>query len=285
MRKCQSCENDIDSIYCPHCGEKEFQDSDLSVKSILKELEDMAFSLNILNTKFGHSAKKLIGNPGEHTNDYCRGVRVPNYTPLKMFLFINFIFYIFLKDTVIFYSTFSSMKDGYTNYFSGKNFLHYDVYQHLYNKTQLAGSDLSKVQADVDSVAGDESKFFLLFLVPLFSIPIYLFYKGEYYIRSYVIAMNFVSIFTLFSIICFGPVIWLHKTVNGYIFATFIVVNILHFIFTLKNNVEKSWLRATISGITLFGIFWIILSIYKQAMLVLSIKLWPAKGILDYFAS
>src|SRR4051812_41881849 len=84
---CVTCEQPIDTPYCPHCGEKRASDRTYSMWEFIKDhvVEAVAnFDGRVLRT-----LKTLITKPGKLTREFMRGVRLPYLQPLQCFLLFN----------------------------------------------------------------------------------------------------------------------------------------------------------------------------------------------------
>lgn len=81
-----------DDNYCPNCGQ-ENNIRNLKVRYLIVEFFD---GLYCFDTKIWNTIKASIIKPGRMTSDYLEGKRVRYVPPLKLYLFISFVFFLFL---------------------------------------------------------------------------------------------------------------------------------------------------------------------------------------------
>ena len=78
--------------YCPNCGQ-ENNIRNLKVRYLIVEFFD---GLYCFDTKIWNTVKASIIKPGRMTAEYLEGKRVRYVPPLKLYLFISFVFFLFL---------------------------------------------------------------------------------------------------------------------------------------------------------------------------------------------
>ncbi len=91
---CQNCNLPLrpEDNYCPNCGQ-ENNIKNLKVRYLLVEFFD---GLYCFDTKIWNTIKASILKPGRMTAEYLEGKRVRYVPPLKLYLFISFVFFLFL---------------------------------------------------------------------------------------------------------------------------------------------------------------------------------------------
>ncbi len=88
---CLNCDKEIgDSNYCPHCGQL---NTNKHVK-LKYFVEDFLGDYLTFDSKFFRSFVPLITKPGFLTNEYSRGKRVNYILPLRLYIFVVFIFFL-----------------------------------------------------------------------------------------------------------------------------------------------------------------------------------------------
>lgn len=102
MTTCKNCGAEIDSTFCPHCGQKATAGERLTVKAFFK---DASFNFARLNNGFLHTAKALLVQPWKVISDYINGKRV-SYSPpvtmlIQVILYASVIVYIIEEITGI----------------------------------------------------------------------------------------------------------------------------------------------------------------------------------------
>lgn len=91
--KCLNCEQTLQEKhnYCPNCGQ-ENTSIEVSIKLLLKEFTSNFFSLD---SRFAHTLKPFLFNPGKITEAFLSGKRVFYANPIRWYLVIS-IFHFFL---------------------------------------------------------------------------------------------------------------------------------------------------------------------------------------------
>lgn len=93
--KCLNCDhplNDAD-VYCPQCGQ-ENHDLHVPMKHLLLELVEGVLHFD---AKFFQTARLLLFRPGALTAEYNAGRRTKFVPPVRMYIFISFIFFLLLS--------------------------------------------------------------------------------------------------------------------------------------------------------------------------------------------
>jgi len=92
---CANCQYQFDGIdnYCPNCGQ-ENHSHHAPFKHIIIELIE---SLTHFDTKFFATVKALFLKPGLLTKDYIEDKRARYVPPVRLYIFISFVFFFFLS--------------------------------------------------------------------------------------------------------------------------------------------------------------------------------------------
>ncbi|MFZ4520832.1 MAG: DUF3667 domain-containing protein [Bacteroidales bacterium] len=90
---CPNCLADLpeDAGYCPHCGQKKLHSHDQSVWHLVVESVGDFFHLD---SKFFATVVPLAFRPGFLTSEFLAGRRAKYFQPIKLFLFISFLYFL-----------------------------------------------------------------------------------------------------------------------------------------------------------------------------------------------
>ena len=93
---CQNCDTRFKGHYCPNCGQqfKEFQ------KPFKFLIIDLAANVVSFDTRLWRSLKSLITKPGSYALEYINGHRMRYVPPLRLYVFISFLFFLLLSTFV-----------------------------------------------------------------------------------------------------------------------------------------------------------------------------------------
>lgn len=98
---CLNCGFQIEEFnYCPDCGQLN-TNKHVSIRHFFKEFADEFFTFD---SKFFKSFVPLIKNPGHLTNEYTKGKRVRYILPLRLYIFVTFLFFLVLSINVTFFN-------------------------------------------------------------------------------------------------------------------------------------------------------------------------------------
>ncbi|WDF53447.1 DUF3667 domain-containing protein [Mucilaginibacter sp. KACC 22063] len=88
---CLNCGTILEGKFCHHCGQENLQ-----IKEDFGHMMNHAISDYFhFDHQFFHTIKPLLFKPGKLTNEYMAGKRVQYLHPIKMYIFISLIFFIF----------------------------------------------------------------------------------------------------------------------------------------------------------------------------------------------
>ncbi|HLP17189.1 MAG TPA: DUF3667 domain-containing protein [Bacteroidota bacterium] len=92
---CPNCDHVLESTFnfCPHCGQ-ENHDIHLPMSHLFSEVVE---SILHFDGKFVHTARLLVTKPGELTEDFNAGKRARFVPPVRMYIFVSFIFFMILS--------------------------------------------------------------------------------------------------------------------------------------------------------------------------------------------
>ena len=80
--RCKNCDTVIFGVFCHRCGEKVLVKEDFHVS---RYIGGFIFSLTNLDSKFYRTLKAFLGQPGQLSGDYLRGLENHFFRPYKFF--------------------------------------------------------------------------------------------------------------------------------------------------------------------------------------------------------
>lgn len=86
-----TCGREAHGNFCAHCGEKQRNDHDFSLRHVLAEAAEAFFHID---SKIFLTLKTLITTPGKLTVEFFLGRRKPYMSPLQTFFVCNLIFFV-----------------------------------------------------------------------------------------------------------------------------------------------------------------------------------------------
>ncbi len=89
---CLNCGADLSGRYCSNCG----QDSQEHPDSIWHLLHHFLNDITHYDGKFWNTVSPLLIRPGFLTMEYMRGKRASYLNPVRMFIFLNFVFFLLM---------------------------------------------------------------------------------------------------------------------------------------------------------------------------------------------
>ena len=90
--KCLNCGEHLSGRYCHKCG----QDSQEHLDSVLHLIRHFFEDITHYDGKLWKTAQPLLMRPGLLTQEYLKGRRASYLNPVRMFIFLNFIFFFLL---------------------------------------------------------------------------------------------------------------------------------------------------------------------------------------------
>lgn len=278
---CPTCSTRYGSNYCPGCGEKRFEEDDLSIGHFYRHVIESVFNIDGLVWR---SVYKLIFKPGELTVKYIRGSRTDVMRPMQLFFVVNLFFYVILYNTSFFFSRVDDMAEGYGNYFTLKNLFHYDIAEAVKNKAEAYAINVNTFNEAVEKGANELSKAGLFVLVPLLGLVYYQLFKKRdaYFIEGHVFALHSLTFYMLASMTYILIFYFL-----GYEYISDVELVGLHalFIFYVMKSIKKvrklSLIASFLYALVLITAFFLLIGIYKQVILIMSILLYSKEAVLS----
>ncbi len=87
---CPTCGTTASTPFCPQCGERRLDASDLTLRGLIKRI---AHALTNVDKRVVRTAWTLLRRPGALTVAYITGCRKPYIGPLQIFLLANVVFF------------------------------------------------------------------------------------------------------------------------------------------------------------------------------------------------
>jgi hypothetical protein len=91
-KTCLNCNHVVEKIYCPNCGQENFE----TKKSFHHLLTHFVEDLVHYDGAFWKTIKTLLWRPGKLTREYLAGKRKRYVPPVKLYIFINFLAFFLL---------------------------------------------------------------------------------------------------------------------------------------------------------------------------------------------
>lgn len=92
---CPECGTPIDRRFCPACGERRLDASDLRLGALIREGVEDAVNLD---GRFPRTLRDLLLRPGELTRAWVEGRRMRYARPLTLFLTLNVVFFLVIAN-------------------------------------------------------------------------------------------------------------------------------------------------------------------------------------------
>lgn len=87
---CLNCGTEIDSPFCPHCGQENVP-ADLTLPGVLREfLTEIAY----YDSKMWRTVRTLIAHPGRLSSEWSAGRRASYLSPVRLYLTVSFLFFV-----------------------------------------------------------------------------------------------------------------------------------------------------------------------------------------------
>jgi hypothetical protein len=274
---CPSCHTLLAKNYCPACGEKKHSDHDLTVKHFVEEsLEGFTH----FDGKFFRTVKLILFHPGQLTQYFEAGKRVPYMKPFQLFLVSNLLFFLVAHGPNLFATPLSSFYNysDYTRY-GTKTAIDFKVgemaLKNSGNKTaaskKVATIELAKM---FNEKMVTQSKLFIILFIPLLALGFAVFYyrKKSFMALHLVFATHFFSFILLYFIIYFFlveiPQFYFFKGGNNNIYDNIfgfssLLVFIAYLFFAIKRFYHSRVVWNIISSVFIAGFFLVILNAYR----------------------
>ncbi len=91
-KNCLNCGSQVAGRFCQHCGQENVEVKESFAHLIMHFIEDLTH----FDGKLWKTAKLLLFKPGELTQQYMDGKRASYIHPIRMYIFISAVFFLFL---------------------------------------------------------------------------------------------------------------------------------------------------------------------------------------------
>jgi hypothetical protein len=180
---CRNCEAPLSGRFCAACGQPASSTHDYSIRHFA---EHALHEVTHFDNKLFRTLKPLLFRPGYLTLAFFEGKQQRYMKPLALFVFVNFLFFLF-KNQGLFHYTLQSFENGYFG---------------VYLKEQIAASGLSPevFAAKFNTSMKYQQKGYLIFLVPMLALGLQLLYlpRKRYFVEHLVFSLHFFAFFPIY---------------------------------------------------------------------------------------
>ncbi len=274
--QCKNCGHAFAGRFCNKCGEKVVEPGE---RSVLYFLGSLLNAFTFLEGKFLNSVKLVIAKPGQLSKNMVDGIRVPYMRVVSLFFLANFFYFLFPIFEVF-----------NTGFYSQYN---HQPYSGLAKRLSDAKAvELGVTMGEFGNLFNAESeswaKLLLVIIVFIFSGALVLVNrkKASYYADHLTLSFEFMSFTVIFStillsfliyfIIVLGQVFnvdlrWIVNQENLLLFPTVVVLTLYFLVRAQRTFYGNRWVAAILKSITLFGLFALIVQIYRFILFVVTI--------------
>lgn len=287
-KKCLNCSETLEGRYCHNCGQENIEQKEPIGKVILYLLEGLTF----FNSKFFKTLVPFIFKPGLLTKEYNKGKRVSFLSPVKMYFFLSFLYFLLyftfgvdLGNTVdlevglkgLNDSTEISLKqqdsitnkiraaktEEYSNWFSKK-------IERLQKEAVEKGSNKTLERMNTSFMRNIPKVVF--FVMPFLALILKLFYRKYYYIEHLIHSLHIHSF--AFLILSISLLVKLTFNITGGgVGVIALAIAFLYYIISIYNVHQQKLGIVIVKAITSLLLYFILFSIGFLANIVISIAL------------
>lgn len=243
---CLNCNTVLQGRFCHMCGQENIEQREPIIKIILSFIENITF----FNSKFFKTLIPFVFKPGFLTKEYNRGRRNTYLSPVKMYFFLSFLFFLVSywsepQPEIIDYKLASTTQNdsvsndsakrvaldvgiptGFDNWFTRK-------LTKLREQALKNGND--EVLHRLNQRYMDNIPTVIFLIMPFLALIFKLFYRKSYFIDHLIYSLH----------------------IHGFGFFVFIIITLLHFI--LPNDIEV---------ISFIGILLLVVYVFKSIKVV-----------------
>jgi hypothetical protein len=286
--------------YCPNCGQENHTHK-VPLKHYFIELLEGVFHFD---TKIFVTLRDLLFKPGEITNNYNENKRARYVPPLRVYIFISFLFFVVLSlsishvnnnlnvmpdddDSLKFElnTSYGQDKDTSGHYLlmmikqtSGEDEKLFDEYFKARKKevswyNRNIYKNMVKKKAGIFSQAEFQHKIYknisylMFFLMPLFALYLRLLYlrRKQYYSEHLVFSIHFHSILFILS------TLWLLQLMMNWHLGIYIsLIMVAYLVLSVRKVYRQSWLKTCIKSLILLLVYSFTISVMLLLTLVIS---------------
>jgi hypothetical protein len=195
---CRNCGAQAHGRYCHHCGQKHRTPHDYRllhfIKHALNEFTD-------IDSKVLQSIRHLLFSPGRLTAEWRAGREVSFVKPVRLFIVVNIIYFIFLHffpiNTIVVPLESQYNMQVYSRY----------IRPIVDKQIQDSHTTFKAYAKKYDEISSEEAKTLVILMVPMLAALLALLYyrKHYYFVEHLVFSFHFFSLFLL--LISFGALI------------------------------------------------------------------------------
>lgn len=286
--------------FCPNCGQENHTHK-VPLKHYLVELLESVFHFD---TKIFKTLRDLLFKPGEITNNYNENKRARYVPPLRLYIFISFVFFVVLSlprtnfntnlnvlpeddDSIKFEvnTDFTQDKDTSGQYLlkeikktNGEDEKLFDEYFKA-RKKEVSWYNRNIYENRVKKKAGIFSpeeyqhklykniSWLMFFLMPIFALYLRLLYlrRKQYYSEHLVFSIHFHSILFILS------TLWILQGIMNWNLGIYIsLIMIAYLVLSIRKVYRQSWWRTSLKSILLLLVYGFTIALMLLLTLVVS---------------
>jgi hypothetical protein len=264
--------------YCRNCGQST-RDLRVPFKHLLFEALEGIFHID---NNFIQTAGALLFKPGFLTNEYIAGRRKKYVPPVRLYIFISFVFFLLLALNPGKYLAGNKEEPGQTEQ---QNFFDSDLFHISFNNissdklkglnntqidsvlaaNNISPSFLNKYMARRLSYMATSGKaefkhqtqkglsYMMFILMPVLAALLYLFNrkKAKYYIDCLIFSVHFHS-FIFLILVIYIIISWFASSL--FILMAVLLTITIYFLFSLKNVFHQAWLLTLLKTLMIGGL-------------------------------
>lgn len=288
LRHCVSCGASVSGNWCSACGERNRKPGDVNLREYAG---DFVEELTNLDGKLWGSLRALVFKPGQLTNEYMLGRRVPRMRPLHLFLLINLLYFLLsgwntFNTPLYAHMAFNNFPHkaiavSWTNRAINDPVLAEDDWQRVVGQMHLADPDLDAKDEEAHRRLRDYATEFdrktdvyartlIITLIPLMTVFPWLIFirRREGPVRHLVFSTHWISWFLLLSIPAgmitiallerglVGYRSWIEEAISSSLIVGFML---LWSVPAMRRVYRLGWIRAGLAALAM--VFWLVLAL------------------------
>jgi hypothetical protein len=272
--QCANCSTELQGKFCYKCGEKQVDpDRDFSALHFFKETLE---SLLHLDSKILRTFWCALVKPGMLTAEFIAGRRTPYVKPIPLFFISGLIFYLFFPTVSTFYSNPGDLNNGYRTGNWVSNSFHFDTPSLIAQKAAALNLDPEVlVQKVGKEVAASRAKAYLFVMIPFLGAFFwFLFYRRQpWLVPHFILALHWLVFFILSDLISLSILVYVFrlKQLGDFFVLYLITIMMMWSVFAIRRVYQVRWARAIVSGFIATAAFFVIFSLYRQAITLWSL--------------
>ncbi len=197
MKNCKNCGLEFSGKFCQHCGQKEFNDTDKSVKKIVAEA--LEFFTNFDNSFF-KTINTIFWKPGQLSIDFCSGKQKSYFRPISLFFFVVVLY--------LFFPVANGLNTE-LKYYKGTKFYGKIIENQINRELEIRNITFESLSEEFKAKSGVTSKIALFLFIPISVLIIYLLYfKRKRLLYDNVILATEINIFYILGLFIITPLLF-----------------------------------------------------------------------------